>query len=158
MKRKFILLSLGLALTGILGIGAIHVLAQSSPAPYTSIVQKLAEKFGLKISDVQAVFDEARNARRAEMRTKFLDFLTQSVKDRKLTEAQKLAILAKKDEFKQQLAANREKYKTMTQAERSTTRQAQRQELETWAKQNGIGLKFLFGRFGMRGHWHKMIR
>lgn len=84
---------------GLAGFGVTHVNAQAS-ATYQSMVQRLAQRFGLKESDVQTVFDSAKNDRMARMQARQEQRLTQEVKDGKITEAQKTAILAKQKDLK----------------------------------------------------------
>ena len=53
---------------------------------------------------------------------------------------------------------NLEDWHNMSADERRVAMQKQKQELETWASQNGIDLQYLFaghmGRFnGIKGHW-----
>ncbi|MEK9143674.1 MAG: hypothetical protein AAB481_03535 [Patescibacteria group bacterium] len=71
----------------------------------------MVAKFGLSESDIQSVFDEARNERQTRMQTRFDDKLSQAVKDGKLTEVQKQAILAKQKELQANKLASRETQK-----------------------------------------------
>jgi len=141
-------------LAGVAFWGSAYTYAQSSQGKYPSIVQKLVQRFGLAESDVQAVFDEAKKEREDQMKTKFEDRLTQAVKDGKLTDTQKQAILTKMQEMQTNRQTNAANWQNMTPEQRKTTFQAQRQELESWAKQNGIDLKYFFGGFGMKGGYH----
>lgn len=123
-----------------------------------SLVQKLASRFGLKTSDVQAVFDQDRTDRRAAMQANYEARLTRLVKDGKITEAQKTLILAKH----QELAAKRQSEMQAMQGKtaeerralmqsRKTVREAERTEIEAWAKANGIDVTYVMG-FGGMGH------
>jgi AraC-like DNA-binding protein len=135
MKNKFVLPMV--ILTGALFVTfALTSASAQTPAggPFQTIVQKLAQKFGLKESDVQSVFDQARTERVANMQKKLDDRLSQDVKDGKINEAQKQLIIAKLQELK-------------------TQRQENQQSLKDWASQNGIDIKYLFGGFG-RGFGH----
>jgi hypothetical protein len=127
INKKFAFAIVTLTLIGFGVVVTSRVFAQDTNSPQT-IVQKIADKFGLKTSDVQAVFDQNRTDRRAEMETKFEEQLTAAVKDGKLTEEQKQLILAKRKEL-----------------------QNSRQDFKNWATQNGIDIKYLMGGFGMRG-------
>lgn len=159
MKNKWLLPIALLTLAGFIVIGATDIYAQNPTGFYPSIVQKLAQKFGLKESDIQSVFDEARNERRSQMLTKFEDRLNKAVKDGKLIEVQKQAILSKHKELQDLKLSNLQNWKNMTPDQRRAEMQKQKQDLQDWAKQNGIDLSYLFGGFGrgmkgMRGGWH----
>src|SRR3989338_237342 len=93
------LLAVGVA--GMLGFGA-YAYAASDSGLHQPMVQKIAERFGLNQDDVQKVFDEEHQARKAEMETKFNERLSQLVADGKLTEEQKQAIIAKRAELESQ--------------------------------------------------------
>lgn len=151
IKRKIILVSIILTLAGIGAFGVASVYAQSPQGKYPSIVQKLVEKFGLKESDVQSVFDEAQQERQSQMQAKFEESLSQAVKDRKITEAQKQLILTKRQELKANSQANFTNMQNMTPDQRKGDMQAQNQALTDWAKQNSIDIKYLFG--GHMGHF-----
>lgn len=165
MNRKFILPVMILAIVSTTLFGIAHTYAGSTPAErakYPAVVQKIADKFGLKVTDVQAVFDQDKVDRQTEMQTKFEDQLTKDVTDGKLTEAQKQAIIAKRAELLTNiqsgvLKGQPENFKNMTEAERKTAleqrntqMETQKASLETWAKENGIDLKYLYG-LGMGG-------
>jgi len=165
MKKKYIWMPLAvLAIAATTLFGVARTYAQSTPAEqakYPAIVQKIADKFNLQIADVQAVFDQDKTDRQAEMQikmqAKFEERLAQAVTDGKLTEVQKQAIIAKRAELQTTMQSGAtnlltENSKNMTaaerqaaQAERKTAMEAQRTELETWAKQNGIEAKYLVG-------------
>ena len=82
-------------MTGII-FGTARVYAQVNQGKYSSIVQKLTQKFGLKESDVQAVFDDAKKECQSQMQAKFEDQLSQAMKDGKLTDAQRQTVLTKR--------------------------------------------------------------
>lgn len=157
MKNKIILTLFILTLAGLMVFGAANANAQDLKGPYQSIIQKLVQKFGLKESDVQTVFNEARQERQSQMQAKFEERLNQLVKDGKITEAQKQAILAKHKELQEKKQQEVQSWQNMTPEQRRQAKEVQKQELESWAKQNGIDLKYFFGgrmgRFGgMKGH------
>lgn len=105
-----------------------------------SLLGRISEKFNLKKDDVQNVaFDlrsEKLKSRQVKQRTRLEQKLENAVKDGKITEAQKSAILQKMDELQKR-------------------HEAERTELLNWAKQNGLenfgmGLgKFGLHKFGM---------
>ena len=151
----------GLALVGTVLFGAVNTFAQSAVSDQnsmSSLVQKIADKFGLNKDEVQAVFDQNRQEHQAQMQTRFEDQLTQAVTDGKITEEQKQLILQKHKELQENRQSKMEEMKDMSVEERRTAMEKERQELENWAKENGIALKYLMGGFkghfgGFRGGW-----
>ncbi len=136
--------------TGVVGVA--HVSAQSNvDAPYTSLVQKIADKFNLNKTEFQELFDQEHTAMEAKMKGQMTARLDQLVKDGKLTEAQKKLIQDKQTELQSTREANREKMEDMTDEERKKAMKKERTTLEAWAKENGIDLKYVMGH-GMKGH------
>jgi hypothetical protein len=123
----------------------------------SSLVQKIADKFGLKKEEVQAVFDQAKEEHRSQTEAHFDTRLSQLVTEGKITEAQKQLIVAKRQELEANRQSQMDSIKTKTAAERKAAMDAERQKLEEWAKQNGIDLKYLlFGGRGKGPGMHKM--
>lgn len=155
MKRKVFLTAAALTLIGtsLAGMTGAYAQASTTDSP-TNLVKAIADKFNLKQEDVQSVFDQERTTHMAKMKASFESRLSADVTSGKITEAQKQLILTKRNE----LEAMREEHKndstTLTPAERKTQMEAKKTELETWAKDNGIDLKYLLGGMGkgMRGH------
>lgn len=127
--------------------GAATSFAQGSTDEGTSLVQKIATKFGLSQSDVQAVFDEHREERHIKLQVRFDERLMQLVADGKITEEQKAKILEKFAELKEQ-KVHREEFKNMTRDERKAAYKQKHEELKAWAEANGIDLEILTGAFG----------
>ncbi|MEK7570636.1 MAG: hypothetical protein AAB553_00030 [Patescibacteria group bacterium] len=153
IKKQLLVPVIGLTLAGatFLGIGSAY--AQSTDTQnYPTIVQKIADKFGLNPSEVQTVFKEHHEERRVEMQSKMEEKLTQAVTDGKITAEQKEAILKKFQELHDKKEANMDKLKDMTPEERKETFESEKQELEKWAEENNIDMKSLmpFGGFGMK--------
>lgn len=136
MKSKLILSVLSLALAGgVLWVSVPKASAQTT-TPKT-IIQRLAEKFGLKQAEVQTVFDQQRTERQTQMQARFEERLTQAVKDGQISEAQKTAILKKHQEMQ-------------------TERNHERTEWQAWLKANGLennefAMGFGFGGKGKMG-------
>lgn len=152
MKYKVIVPVLALATAGILVFGMpAQANAQSPGEEIQSLVQMIASKFGLKTADVQSVVDQHRQQMQAKHETNYEARLTQLVKDGKITEAQKQLILTKHKELETKREENRNKMKDMTPEQRKAAMQAEKTEIETWAKQNNIDVKYLFG--GDMGRW-----
>jgi polyhydroxyalkanoate synthesis regulator phasin len=124
MIRKIILT---MVIISVIGDGAwvtTSAFAQSpTPGqdPVTSLVQKIAQKFGLREADVRAVFD-------------------QYVKDGEITGAQKQLIIKKHKELVAELQTDMQSMKGKTPVERKAAVDAKRKALDDWEKQNGVGL------------------
>lgn len=154
MRNKFLMT--GLIVGTILGTGlfvAQQISAKDSTQnPMSSLVQKIATKFNLQTSDVQAIFDQDRTEREAQMQTEYEATLTKAVTDGKITEAQKQLIIAKNKELETARQTNMDQMKNMTEDQRKTAMDAERTSLEDWLKQNGIDRQYMqSGRGGMHG-------
>lgn len=151
MKNKLIIAvliaSIGVFLfsTSVLAQGA-----ENGQNQRASLIQKLADKFGLKKEDVQSVFDQHRTEMQAAMQAKFTAQLDQYEKDGKITEAQKKLILEKHKEIQAQRQSEIQNLQNKTPEERRAAMEARRAQLEKWAQDNGIDLQY-FGGFGKHG-------
>jgi len=142
MKKKILLTTAVAAIIGATLLTSTQVFAQttaSTQSPMSSLVQKIADKFGLKKDDVQAVFDQSRQEMQAQRETLYEAELSTLVTNGKVTEAQKQLIIAKHKE----LVTNRQLNKN-----------AEQKSLADWAKQNGIDAQYL--RFGRHGRGFEM--
>lgn len=119
--------------------GTANIYAQDSVRsdPQDTIVQKLVQKFNLKESEVKAVFDEVHTERHEVMEKRLEERLAQAVLDGKINETQKQLILDKHKELEEKRDTTKDSFRT-------------RQEMRTWAKDNGIDLQFMYG-MGKRG-------
>lgn len=125
----------GLTLVGGLGVAS----AQSSSNKKDNLVDKIATTFNLDRNDVQKVFDQDRDERKAKNEAKFEERLASAVKDGKLTQEQADKIKAKHDELKTFMTSLRDK----TTDERHSAMKAKRAELKKWAKDNNIPNQFV---------------
>jgi len=126
----------------VVGILATNVSAQDV-SNYPPLVQKIAERFNLNVSEVEEVFDEDRDARRADRYAHFAEGLNDLVSEGKLTGSQKEAILDKHEEMQDKM----EELKSFPVEERKTKMQEIREEFKNWTEQEGIDLS-LIGQFG----------
>jgi hypothetical protein len=160
IKNKALFAALAAAVIGTTLFVSTKAYATEEPNtnPMSQLVQKIADKFGLNKSDVQAVFDQDRADRKTAMEQKFETQLDQDVKDGKITEAQKQLIISKRKELEttrqnkmqNMQGKSKEEMKTAMEANKATM-EAERKSLEDWAKQNGIDVKYVMGGFGMHG-------
>jgi len=133
---------IGLAGLGTFGIASAATDTSKSNDPQSSLVDKIASKFGLQKSDVQAVFDENRTERHQAMEQKAKDRLVQAVKDGKLTQAQADHITGVMDNVKQ-LVGDSKPNEVSDDAKQQI--KSQLDELRQWAKDNKIDLRYLRG-------------
>lgn len=154
MNKKILalgILPVTLAAVGVIGlVGMTSVYAEDS-TDYPTIVQNLAEKFGLSESDVQSVFEETRTQEKEER-------LDELVDDGTITEAQKQLILDKEEE--QQTKMEEIMDQSMTASERRDAMDALRDEMDTWADENDIpqeALRLCFGPGGGMGEGRGMM-
>ncbi|HJQ08160.1 MAG TPA: hypothetical protein VJ836_01610 [Candidatus Saccharimonadales bacterium] len=129
-------------LAGIVGMGVASA-ATDSASGIPTLAEKIATKFNLNKDEVQAVFDEEKVARHAEMQKHMEERLSQAVTDGKLTAEQKDKILAKLQELHANRESERASMQDMTAEERKKHMQSKHAELRQWAEDNGINEKYL---------------
>jgi hypothetical protein len=153
LNKKIFVTALAIATlgTGILTSSRVFAQATSGTDPMSTLVQKIASKFGLNVNDVQAVFDQDRTDRQAQQEKDYEARLAQAVTDGKITEAQKQLILTKHKELEASRQSQMQSMQGKTQAERKATMESERTALETWAKENNIDMSYLIGGRGI-GH------
>jgi hypothetical protein len=133
--------STGIALAGIMGLGVAS--AATSSTNHDDIITKLATKFNLSKDDVAAVFEENQAERQTERQQQVEQRLAAAVQKGDITEQQKQLLLAKRAELLAKGKANHEELKDITPAERHKLRQQHHDELQQWAKDNGIPMEYL---------------
>jgi len=145
-------------LTGVIGVAgllsiagaatAIHA-ASSTTTGTNNLVQMIADKFHLNVSDVQQVFDQNRANEQADRQAKAKEFLDAAVKDGKITQAQEDLIVAKQKEIQTFM----DSLKGKSAADRKTAMQTEMTQVAQWAKDNGISQRYLhLGGPGGPGH------
>lgn len=116
--------TLGLATT--LGVGAYAMGGGSGGNG--ELVTKIAQRFNLNQADVQAVFDEYKDS---EREAKISEWLQELVDEGKMTAEQKALIENKLNEVE-------------------AARDQERKDLEAWAKEKNIDLKYVMGHSSKR--------
>jgi len=145
--KKMIIPALLLSAVVLAGaVGVKTVSAVQDEGTYPAIIQKLAERFNLNTDEVKQVFDEERQQQQQRMRASFEERVDQAVVEGTITEEQKEAILQKQAELQNQ----HEALMDFAPEERRAVMQKNRQELESWAQENGIDLSLFLGN-GPRG-------
>jgi hypothetical protein len=148
MKNKLLLGTLGLILISGLAFGSSKAYAAENTNPFSTIIEKLAAKFELKQEDVKQVFDDVRNEKQAANEKKYENYLSQAIKDKKITDAQKKLLIAKHQELQKSRAEKPANWQNLSAEERKTAMQKEKDDLNAWAKANNIDIKYLFGGFG----------
>ncbi len=146
MKRKIILTAVAITVLGAGTLAASTAFAQNDTTNkdhMSPLVQKISDKFGLNKDEVQAVVDEHHTQRKAQMHARFEEKLTQAVKDGKITETQKQAIITKFKELKEHKSVGKESLRSMTPEQRKAAFEKKHQELKEWAQANDIDLQYL---------------
>jgi HD-GYP domain-containing protein (c-di-GMP phosphodiesterase class II) len=134
MKNKLVLSLGALALVGGLTYTAQKVQAFGfGNGDHQNMASTLAEKLSKSEDDVQAAFDSIREDKRQQAETAFENRLTEAVQTGELTEDQKQLVVAKHQELRFQFESEQQQ------------REQHRQELQTWADENGIDMSFLGG-------------
>lgn len=150
MTKKSMIAAAIVATLGAGAFGASSALAASGAAeghnPMQNLVSAIAEKFNLSESDVQAVFDEQRDAMQEKHEEKAAEHLAKAVTDGKLTQAQADAITANMASQKTFF----ESLKDMTQEERQAALKTNAETQKAWAESNDIPKEFAPGH-GSRG-------
>jgi hypothetical protein len=131
------------AAVGVIGFSGATALAANSSRP--SLAQDIANKFHLDQSQVQDVIDQHKTTMQQNHEAKYEERLDQAVKDGKLTDAQKQAVLTEHNKLIGEL-------KSAGSGDRRQTMENVRQEAKDWASQNNINAKWVLPMRGMHGH------
>ncbi len=145
MNKKLLLVLGAITIIGAGALGSSQAFAQESNTqdPVNSLVQKIADKFGLNKDDVQAMFTEHKSEMKANISARQEDRLSNLVSEGKITEAQKTLIINKQKELAEKRAANKSSLKDLSREEIRSKMETERAELEKWATDNGIDKKYL---------------
>ena len=125
-----------IAVLGLCGVAVVGAQTENGKGDYLPIIQKLADKFNLNIDEVKEFFEENRTERIQEKLTKS-----------GLTEEQIESLRAKKEELREEWGL----LKDLSPEERRAKMQEIKEEMKSWAEENGIdsgALNGFGGRFG----------
>lgn len=125
-KKAILVAAAGVASTGVVTATAMAATNTGSNT-YPPIVQKLADKFHLNPADVQDVFKQNHQDKKGDRQAHLKSVLDQAVKDKKLTQAQEDKLIAKLKSLRTEL-----------KSENHQDRKSLHDQLEQWAKDNGI--------------------
>ncbi|HZD59945.1 MAG TPA: hypothetical protein VE439_05775 [Anaerolineae bacterium] len=127
---------------------SVYAANTESTQKYPPVVEKLVTAFHLDRNKVDKVLGEYKQEREAQHKTRLEERLSQAVKDGKITEKQKEAILKKMDEMKTKLEEIRN---IDDPTKRRAAIEKLHVDLQAWAKKNGLDqTPFVFG-FGGHG-------
>lgn len=153
MNTKVVLPVMAVALLASIGyFGVNSVSAQESGNNLPPMMQKFIERFNLNEDEVVQFVEEEREFRHEERSAAIEEKLNAAVSEGTLTEEQKNALLTKMEE-------HREEMESLTWDEKHEHMGEHKEEMLTWAEENGIDLTQLdLGRkgFGAGGRMHKM--
>ena len=156
LSKRYLLPIAAVAVVATATIGAATVSAATGNQP-GSLAQKLAGAFHLDATKVQTVIDQNRDEHHASMQAKmdqrYEDRLTKAVKEGKITDAQKTALIAEQKKLTAELAAG----KDMSPTERRDLLKKVKDEATTWAKQNNLDVKWLLPGRAVGMGMHRMM-
>ncbi len=164
-KSTYKMLAAAVAIAGVsagaLGANAVFAAESTERPGMEMIVEKIATKFNLDSEDVRIAFEEHRAEMEEEMQAREAERLAQAVESGELTQAQVEAILVKRDELRLRMEEARENFEPGTEIDRETVKEQMRAEMEdlqAWADEQGIDLKYLhpFGHRIGEGHEGRM--
>lgn len=152
MNKKLLIPVLALAIVGTVSVvgmmGAENAYAETSSDSVPSIVQRIAERFGLNTGEVEGVFDEIRQEKHEGRAGMMEEKLNEAVSAGTITEEQKTAFLAKKEEMFQ----SKGDFQDLSWEEKHQQMQKMHDEFKSWAEETGIDLAGLDLGLGGRGH------
>jgi hypothetical protein len=138
-----------------LGISGASAHSGGNEEERAARVSELAERFNLDESEVESYFEEKRTEHEAEREQKRDEHLAGLVEDGTLTQEQADALKAKMEELHE--ARDALKDQDLTREEMREQMEANREELQSWAEEQGIDLDAIRpekgeGRRGHHGH------
>ncbi len=144
--KKALALLLAVGVMASIGyFGANVAMADSENPMHQTLISRIAEKFNLKESDVEAVFEAVRDEKHEEMKAEREKRLSQAVSDGIITEAQKVAILSKMNANVAERKGNREEMQNFFK-EQGIDQTKLRDYLRPEAKGNNRGEGKMLGR------------
>lgn len=137
IKQKITISAVVLATVIALSFGAVTTSAHFY-ADDSTMTKTLAAKLGVSEDKVKEAFNSMKAEREAQMKTSLETKLTQAVKDGKISDAQKQAIITKFGQEKNKIDPTT--FKDMTPAQRKAEMEKRKTDLEAWAKENNLDL------------------
>ena len=151
MKSKIALIGLAVALLAALGIAGVNSVSADDNTTFPPAIQALVDRFNLNEGEVSEVLEETRAQKHEEKQALMGEKLDGLVSEGKLTEDQKSKLLAKLDEMR----ANHEGWQNTDKEERMEMMQQRKEEMRSWAEEEGINLEEIFLGEGFKGGFHR---
>ena len=159
-KKILIVPALALSVGLLMHSSAPQAQAFSFGEAQQSLIAKIAERFGLNQDEVQTVVTQQRQEFRAqrhtEMQARFSERLDEAVSNGELTEDQRQTIEQKHEGLRTTHEQEMEDRQNMSREQWRETRESHHAEMEQWADDNGIDMKYFMR--GMKDHMRGMGR
>ena len=145
MNTKKLILPAAIAAVGIISFAGLSTVSADNEetGKFGQMGQRFAQRFGLDQTEVESFLQEDRQAmrqeRKEEMQAKSDEKLSEAVDNGIITEDQKAALIAKREENKPDMGENRD----LSVEEREALRETNKADMESWANDNGIDLEAL---------------
>ena len=154
MKKKRLIIPT-LALGILISAGALGMKNASAEGDYPLVIERLAERFGVDEPEVEAVFDSVRDEHHEQMQETIENKLNEAVQNGEITEEQKQVIATKHGEMHER----RYELRDLSPEEREKSMFEHKEEMHTWAEENGIDIDSHFGlgegKHMMMHHWEE---
>jgi hypothetical protein len=147
MKMPIIVGASLLTIGGATLFGVSSVSAESSSG--NSLIERIAARFSLDEAEVEAVFDEYKEERRAEHKAQITERLADLVEDGTITNEQKTLLEAKLEEHRQKREELRNQ--DLSRQEHRDAMSELRDDFKQWLDDNGIDLDAILP---IVGHGH----
>jgi hypothetical protein len=152
MNKKVLLPTVALTVLAATGYGVSFANAQEIDDQPVTLIQRIANRFNLNQDEVEQTFQEHKQYMGERLRQGYIQKLDQAVIDGLLTQDQKNALLAKKEEMRESY-----NYEDLTKEEILAQKKEHHEKFETWAEDEGIDLDALgfdkgMGKHGMKKH------
>jgi len=142
-RAKIVLGAVAVTLASLATISTMTVSAHGL-AGDSAFATTLAAKLGVSEDKVKEALSSMQSDHQAQMQANFEARLTNLAGEGKITESQKMALLAKHEEMME----NRLAWQDLTPEERREKMQAAHEDLRRWAEENDINIQFLMPRSG----------
>lgn len=127
---------------------------------FSPLVKRMIERFNLNENEVEEVVDEFRDEHHFRMQERMAERLGNLISEGLITEEQKDSLLDKFAEMRMEHEEMMGVRWKMTEEQRLAAYDAHRDQLESWATENGLNLNEILGvhGWGMRHHGGHFLR
>lgn len=153
ISKKILLPALAVVVIGGATVWGTTIVHAQTTNPFSDLVDRIAQKFGLDKTQVQSVFDQYRSDKRQQMITTMQQRektrLDDLVKNGKITSAQEQAILDEQTALKNKY--NPSTGNQLTPEQRKQQFESMQNDIKTWATSQGIDPSYVLPGFGKGG-------